>query len=356
MKFLLALVALQGAPLEAEKERIRSKPPLTAEARKAYSFPAVKVPEGRVTYRLAVVPLSFADRPSAAKDLDRLFFNEVAKYFDGASGKRFDLQGKVYAPVALGVERSKFEEPELDRALQALVAREGDGLTAAFDAVAFVAAGGLGARGGPLWPHKGTFRRRDVKPEYVLVSESMDGREVGIVAHEMMHLLGFRDKYDDEKAAVGDACILGTGYASPKPAPPCAECREKLGWAAPAPVDPRRAASVVLEPDVRRPLKVPLNPDASEYLLLELRERMLVWHVGGGRRIELVGRFPSESSDRLTPLSDPPLRGRTAGAWPVWITDIRIEDGKAWFRVGPDAPLTPLEEQRKANVGKRLGD
>jgi hypothetical protein len=72
--------------------------------------------------------------------------------------------------------------------------------------------------------------------------------------------------------------------------------------------------------------------------------------------VELLGRFPAETSDRLTPLSDPPFRGRSLGARPVWVTDIRWEDGKAWFKVGSDAPLTPVEERRRAAVGKRIGD
>jgi hypothetical protein len=87
-----------------------------------------------------------------------------------------------------------------------------------------------------------------------------------------------------------------------------------------------------------------------------MRDRLFVWHTGGGKTIELVGRYPTEASDRLTPLSEPSFRGRSRGARPVWITDIRIEDGKAWFRVGPDAPLTALEDWRRAHVGKRLGD
>jgi hypothetical protein len=103
-------------------------------------------------------------------------------------------------------------------------------------------------------------------------------------------------------------------------------------------------------------VRIPVTPDGEETLLLEMRDRLFIWHLGGGRKIELLGRYPAEASDRLTPFSEPSFRGRSLGARLVWITDIRIEDGKAWFRVGPDAPLTPLEEWRKSHVGKRLGD
>ena len=189
--------------------------------------------------------------------------------------------------------------------------------------------------------------------DYLLVPEEVP---VAIIAHEFMHLLGFADKYDDEKASVGDACIMGTGYSTKTPPPPCADCRGKLGWTSPGMVDPAHPQSILLGPDVTRSVRIPVTPEGDESLLLEMRDRLLVWHTGGGRKIELLGRFPSEACDRLTPLSEPPFRGRDLGARPVWITDIRIENGKAWFRVGPEAPLTPLEEWRRAHVGKRLGD
>jgi M6 family metalloprotease-like protein len=357
MKFLAALLLLRQDPLEAEKERLRSKPALTAEEKKGYAVPdAPAARPARRSYALAVLPLGFEDRKAGEADLAELFFGRVAKYFGRASGGRFELRGKVYAPVALDLRRSNFTDAALAGVVKAFLAREGEGILAAFDGLAFVAAGPMGARGTPLWPHQGTVAAGGREADFILVAESMNGREEGVVAHETMHLLGFRDKYDDEKAAVGAACILGTGYALDPPAPPCADCRQKLGWTAVAPVDPRRPARLVLPPGPAVAVKVPLNADASEYLLLETREDLMVWHVGGGKRIELVGRYPSTASDRLTPLSDPPFRGRTAGAWPVWLTDVRLEDGKAWFHIGSDAALTPLEEWRRSRVGKRLDD
>jgi hypothetical protein len=221
------------------------------------------------------------------------------------------------------------------------------------DGVAFVAAGGMAARGTPLWPHRGVVKSGDRSIDYLLVPEEA---AVAIVAHEFMHLLGFQDKYDDLKASVADACILGTGYSIKNPPPPCAECRAKLGWTSPAVVDPTRPAAIVLAPEAPRAVRIPITPDGEETLLLEMRDRLLVWHTGGGRNIALLGRFPADASDRLTPFSEPSFRGRSLGARPVWITDIRIQDGKAWFRVGPDAPLTELEEWRRSHVGKRLGD
>ena len=64
------------------------------------------------------------------------------------------------------------------------------------------------------------------------------------------------DKYDDEKAEVGGACILGTGYRTKTPAPPCVSCCEKLGWSWPGEVDPRRPASIAMNRDPKRFLKI----------------------------------------------------------------------------------------------------
>ncbi len=353
---LLLLMAFQEAPLEQEKERIRAKVPLTREEKKAYLPPAAPAGEFRGSFSLCVIPVAFPDVALGETDLKNLFFEKLAAYARDASGGSFKLMGRVQAPLTSTVPRGSFRKKDLEAAMAAFLAREGEGALAPFDGAAFVMAGGLEARGTPLWPHEETMRVGERTLKYILLAESADGRRLGIAAHEFLHLLGLEDKYDDRKAVVGRWCIMGTGYLSRDPALPCADCREKLGWARPAVLDPRRESSVVMAPDITHPLKIPLNADASEYLLLEMRDRLLVWHVGGGKKIEFLGRFPEETRDRLTPLSDPAFRGRSAGAWPLWITDIRLQDGTAWFKVGPSSPPTPLEEWRRARVGKRLGE
>jgi hypothetical protein len=353
------LAVLQAPPdplLERDRERIRTKLPLTAAERGEYSCPAAPAPKPRARYRLAVFPLSFSDRAIGAGNLREFFFDRLAAYYSTASGGQFKLDGQVQAPLVLAVERGKFAERDLEAAFLAWKAREGGKALEGVDGVAFVAAGPLGARGTPLWPHRDVLPAGDRTVDYILVAEEAGERSLGIAAHEFMHLLGFRDKYDDEKASVGGWCILGTGYNSKDPAPPCADCREKLGWTAPALVDPSSESRVVLEGGMGRSIKIPVNPDGTEYLLLELRDRLFIWHLGGGMTIELVGRWPTGTSDRLTPLSEPPFRGRTVGARDLWITDVRVEGGKAWFLVAPEAALTPIEERRRSQVGKRLGD
>jgi hypothetical protein len=343
---LLLLLAVQqeGAPIAQDRERIRTKTPLTAAEKAAYVAPAGPALKARESYTLTVVPLEFADRKLAGRDLSKLVFGGVGDYYARASGGKFKLEGKVVDRIALDVDRGAFERRMLEKAL---------GSVPAVDGVAVVAAGGMTARGTPLWPHRGIVKSGDRSIDYLLVPEEA---AVAIIAHEFMHLLGFQDKYDDEKALVADACILGTGYSIKSPPPPCAECRAKLGWTSPAVVDPSRPASVVLAPDPGRAVRIPVTPEGDESLLLEMRDRLFVWHVGGGRNIALLGRYPSDAGDRVTPLSEPSFRGRSFGARPVWITDIRVEDGKAWFQVGPEAPLTALEEWRRTHVGKRLGD
>jgi hypothetical protein len=342
---LLVLFAVQeDAPLAQEKERIRSRAPLSDAQKADYASPDGPAVKPRAAYTLAVIPVEFSDRKLGTRDLSKLVFGSVADYYAKASGGRFKLGGKVCDLVALEVERGGFERRDLEKALGGLPACDG---------VAFVAAGGLPARGAPLWPHRGVVRSGAREIDYLLVPEEA---AAAIVAHEFMHLLGFADKYDDEKASVADACILGTGYSIRTPPPPCAECRVKLGWVSPGVVDPSRASAVSLAPDPSRAIRIPVTPDGDETLLLEMRDRLFIWHTGGGLKIELLGRYPAEASDRLTPFSEPSFRGRSLGARAVWITDIRIEEGKAWFRVGPEAPLTPLEEWRRSHVGKRLGD
>ncbi|HLF95077.1 MAG TPA: hypothetical protein VJB14_16530 [Planctomycetota bacterium] len=342
--FLLLLAFAQDPPLAEELARIRSKPVLTEEEKKGYAFPPVKPLEGRRTYTLAVVPLRFRDGALGARNLSKLFFEDAARYFSAASGGRFELRGAVGEAAALDVERSKVAEADL-----AALAESRRGKA---DGVAIVAAVGPGARGSALWPHK--ERAREV--EYILVPEEASGRELGIVAHEFFHLLGLVDKYGDKRSDVGKACILATGYNEKDPALPCADCRRRLGWAVAAAWDCRQAAMIVMEPDLTRSLKILVNPEGTEALLLEMQERLLVWHLGGGTAIEFVGMYPSEGDDRLTPFSDPPFRGRSLGAVSPWITDIRVEGGKAYFKVASEGALTALEEWRRSRVGRRIGD
>ncbi len=341
---LLLLLLQEGAPVDQDRERIRSKSPLTDALKAGYRAPAVPPAKPREPYALAVVPVEFSDcKPGDAGKREKLF-RGLTDYYAAASSGRFKLDVKWGDKVSLPIGRDSFERKDLEKALAGAPAADG---------LAFIVPGGIASRGTPLWPHRGVVRSGEKEIDYLLVHEEAPA---AILAHEFMHLLGFADKYDDEKASVADACILGTGYSVRRPPPPCVECRLRLGWATAAEIDPAAPSSIVMDADPTRAVRIKLTPDGDESLLLELREKLLVWHTGGGRKIELIGRFPTESSDRLTPLSQPAFRGRSVGARPVCLTDIRLQDGKAWFHVSLDAPLTALEEWRREHVGKRLGD
>ena len=305
----------------------------------------------------AVIPLSFSDRAVDPAGLDVLLFTDVAAYFQKASTGAFTFKGKVFAPLTLGLARDRFREADLAAAAALFEAREGEGVLAGYDAAIFVAAGPVGARGGPLWPRQEDFRlgeRGERKVRAVFLARDAGDRAVGIAAHEFLHVLGLKDKYDDPKADVGKWCILGTGYSERTPPPPCADCRVKLGWTTFRDADPRAAAELGIDVRLDRALRIPLNADGTEALLLEARDRLFVWHTGGGKAIELTARL--EASNRLTPYSEPAFRPRTAGAWSAWITDVAFRDGRCVFRLAPEAPLTPDEAKRKADVGKRLGE
>ena len=307
-------------------------------------------PKPREALALAVVPVEFRDRAFGKADLDELLFRRVAGLYKTWSSGRFRLWGKVLEPVTLEVDRASFRDA--DRAVA--VERRKDAL-GAFDAAAFVAAGPLGVRGTPLWPHRETLPHEGRALDYVLLAEDSGEHAPGIAAHELLHVLGLEDKYDDPKADVGRWCLMGTGYSGRDPAPPCAECRLKLGWSAAVEVDPKQAREAALEAGLARVLRLPLNADGSETLLLERRgDAVFAWHTGGGARIELLARLGP--GGRLTPFSEKPFRPRSIGSRDVWVTEVRLEGGALHLRAGPDAPLTPDEERRKAGVGRRLGE
>lgn len=313
---------------------------------------AAPAPEPRRALTLAVVPVSFADARTDGRGLDDLLLKDVAAWYRRVSSGTFALRGRLYPPVALDVSRADFRD--LAAAARAVESREGEATLSAYDGAVFVLAGPVGARGGPLWPRHETVRIGERRIEAVVLPAEAGELAAGIAAHEIMHLLGLPDKYDDPRASVGRWCILGTGYSARDPAPPCADCRIRLGWTSVQAVDPRTARDVELAGGPAQALRVPLNAEGTEALLLEMRDRLFVWHTGGGATVELVARLAT--AERLTPFSERPFRPRTAGAWNAWVTDVKIEGGRATFRIGPQAVLTPDEEARKASVGKRLGD
>jgi M6 family metalloprotease-like protein len=363
---LLALLAPQDAEmdaaLKADRARIAAKKPLTKDEQKAYRPAAPRMSADRHTLRLKVIPVSFTDLAASRADLEKALLEPLATYYKAQSGGVFQLEPVLEEGRETAGPRSELAETTpgsaaevkvVGRVLRAEDVRDADGFL-------LVVAGDIGAPKTGLWPHAATIRLGGKEVDYILLPERGDARWFGIAAHETGHLLKLEDKYGDREAKVGRWCLMGTGYLEstkedPRPGPLCAVCREKLGWAQSQVHDPAAEGAYSLAPGVPS-VKVAVNKDGKETVVLEARGKsLLVWHTGGGRPIELAAILPSETRDRLTPWSDPPFRARTLGATNAWITDVRIQDGRAWFRLGPSAPLTPLEELRKSRVGKELG-
>jgi M6 family metalloprotease-like protein len=360
--FLFLQDAELDAALKADRARIAAKKPLTRDETRAYRAVAPRFSPDKVRFRLKAIPLSFADAPASRGDLRAALLDPLAAYYRGQSGGVFELESALLEARGAGVPRSELAAAAAGSAAeQKIVGRvlKTEDLEGA-DAFLLIAAGGIGSPKTGLWPHESTIRLGGKTVDYVLLPETGDHRWFGIAAHETGHLLKLEDKYGDREAKVGRWCLMGTGYLDatkedPRPGPLCAVCREALGWIPPLVHDTASEGAYSLAPGLAA-VKVPVNKDGKEAVVLEFRGRaLLVWHTGGGRPIELAAILPTEARDRLTPWSDPPFRARTLGASNVWITDVRVQEGKAWFRLGPSGDLTPLEELRRARVGRELG-
>ena len=363
----LALLLFQqdaelDAALKADRARIAAKKPLTRDETKGYRAVAPRLAPDKVRFRIKAIPLSFTGAPASRGDLRAALLDPLAAYYRGQSGGVFELEAALLEARAADVPRSELAAAAAGSAAeQKIVGRvlKAEDLEGA-DAFILIAAGGIGSPKTGLWPHESTMRVGGKTVDYVLMPETGDHRWFGIAAHETGHLLKLEDKYGDREAKVGRWCLMGTGYLDatkedPRPGPLCAVCREVLGWIPPLVHDPASEGAYSLAPGLAA-VKVPVNKDGKEAVVLEFRGRaLLVWHTGGGRPIELAAILPTEARDRLTPWSDPPFRARTLGASNAWITDVRIQEGKAWFRLGPSAELTPLEDLRRQRVGRELG-
>ncbi len=359
---LCALLCLgaQDAQLDdaiaRERTRIAAKVPLTEIERKAYAAPSASETKPVAAYRLAVLPCDFSDTKGGRELKDDL--EAVTAFYRTMSFKTFTLELSPQKRITLDATRDELAKwgtgNEAEKKLVAGVV----GAIENIDGVILVVAGEIGKRGTSLWPHQDSVEIGGRTIGYLIIPEDLGVRWRAIASHEFGHLLELEDKYEPS-AGVGKWCLMGTGYLGEpddkekKPLPLCAVCRAKLGWLALATVDPRKDASIVIENGGAVRLK--LNPDDKEALVLELRgERVLAWHTGGGKAIELTTQLPTGESDRLTPYSRPPLAGRAQGWYTAYVTDVRVEGAKAWIKVGTTAPLTPLEELLKSRVGKTI--
>jgi M6 family metalloprotease-like protein len=245
----------------------------------------------------------------------------------------------------------------------------------AFDAIAFVVAGPISGRPGTqLWPHQATLRVAGRTLPYIVLFE--DGRRfpsISVAVHELGHVLGLPDQFGSQQVDnLGLWCTMATGHKGleggrgARPNHLCAWCKMRLGWLRPTPVDPRAAQHLRLRPvenSADQAFQVLLQPDGSEYLLLENRGAtgfdaelpapgLLAWRVTDYGKVELEPAhglrsgelslriphqvpFPQPDRDSLTPLTSPTGRARTPFGRDAWLCGIRRHaNGEVTFSLG----------------------
>lgn len=307
-------------------------------------------------YNLAVLPVTFGENKTDSFPL--VFQKGVRNYFGKESAGKFRLPVKRYDGMRLNLSRealgkipirSSGETEVFRRILRGWMNREGAGVPALHDGVAFLVEGRIGARGYALWPHQGSLRIGRMKIDYVVMPSEAGKHTVGIAAHEFGHLLGLKDRYDMKRR-----CLMGTGYGADDPAPLCIFCRAELGWVTARNLPlPESEKFILAKGEV---LRVAINPAGTEKMVLAVRDGKLeVWRELRGRDREHIGLYPSESRDRCTPLSLPGFIGSSVGARETWLTDIRFVDGSALFLLADHGTPTPSERERQKSLGQTLG-
>ena len=328
LAFLVAQDPELDAALKADRARIAAKKPLTKDEVRNYKAVAPKVSADRLRFRLKTIPVSFSDVEASRADLAKALLEPLAAYYKAQSAGVFELEPFLLEARTTAGPRSELattasgSAAELKVVGRILRAEDLEGA----DGFLLVVAGEIGAAKTGLWPHAATIRLGSRDVDYVLLPERGDHRWFGIAAHEAGHLLKLEDKYGDREAKVGRWCLMGTGYLDstkedPRPGPLCAVCRDKLGWASPVVHDPASEGAYSLAPGAAS-MRVPINKDGKESVVLEARGKsLLVWHTGGGGD-RLAAILPTESRDQ--PRRGPsPFRGAHAGG------DGRVDHGRA---------------------------
>ena len=374
MKFLLLFLTgtlfFPGDALEearqGERERIARRIPLSADERDAWNAASRLSDKSRSSVEslsVDVQPFGFSDLPWKGDDTLTDSLDGVKRYFRALSRNRFSVRFRILSPILLGTSRMETARwPMGGKREEEMVSRLAGSPDEDHPPLLLVAAGKPADRESVLWPHGGDRK----KNRYVLIPGDLHGWEVGALAHELMHLYDLPDKYDLEKGAAGEWCLMGTGYRSrgkdglPAPGPLCAVCRDRMGWVTMRETKPAAdEAKIVLDPveEGGEALRVVLNRDGSDALVLEGRREkgLLIWHVREGHVPRFLGCYPSETTDRLTAWSEPSFRSDASGSGPVCITDIRQEEGKSWLVLSRETAWTPLERIRRSSSKKELG-
>jgi M6 family metalloprotease-like protein len=297
-------------------------------------------------------------------------------YYLEQSYGRLKVEGKAFDYVEVSRKRMDYNTGNraalLTEALDKLLAREGKDALKEFDGVFFIYAGGRAqvARGSLYWPHKSNVDHNGKRWPYFICPEGGDRMaNISVFCHEFGHMLGLPDLYSRPEnpgmEGAGLWCAMASQAGAGRPQHFSAWCKEKLGWLRPAVIDPTVKQKLVLGPVEGSPkecFKVLVQPDGSEYLLLENRTQtgfdkslpaggLLIWRVVGNRPVleeshgvggpAGPGRFltsvpfPSPANDSFTPFTTPSSRSQLGTGLPVYITNIRKRpDGKVTFHIG----------------------
>jgi len=353
------------------------------------------------TYKLAILPIDFSDVKHNEKitgaDWEKALFSKggysdksatgqgvfgsMNDYYQEISCGKFKVTGKYLDPVLMTKKREEYStttpasSPLLGEALDKLLEKDSKALDG-FDGVFFLYSGARvnTSRGGLYWPHKSTIQHKGKRWNYFICPEG--GREmasISVISHEFGHMLGLPDLYAKPEQpgseGLGVWCTMSTGHGRDgKPLHFSAWCKEKMGWLTPAVIDPTVKQKLILSPIMnsdKECYKVLIQPDGSEYLLLENRlkkgfdkdipgEGLLIWRVVNDRPIleeshgimgpngpqRFLGSipYPSKSNTAFTPLTTPSSKPLTGSGYGVHITNIRrLSDGRITFFIGYEA-------------------
>ena len=303
-------------------------------------------------------------------------FGSMHDYYFEQSYGNLKIEGKAFDYVELSKKRMEYNTGDRNvffkEAMDKLLEREGKEALKDFDGVFFIFAGGRMqvARGSLYWPHKSQFGYNNKSWTYFICPEGGDRMaNISVFCHEFGHMLGLPDLYARPEApgmeGVGIWSAMANQAGNGRPQHFDAWSKEKLGWIKPIVVDPRVKQKLILSPineSSKDCVKVLVQPDASEYLLLENRKKkgfdvslpaegLLIWRVVGNRPIleESHGvagpsgprlfpnavPFPSLANNAFTPFTTPSSRSPLGGGTPVFITNIQKRpDGKITFDIG----------------------
>ena len=345
-------------------------------------------------YKLAVIGVEYPDQKHnekvTLKDWQASMFSEgqyndrsptgqrvygsLNDYYRELSAGKFSVEGKFFDWVEVSNKRQDYMKGNrsalMTEAMDLILEQDGEDALKGYDGVFFLYAGNRvpTQRGGLYWPHRGSLTHKRKRWSYFIMQEGGNRMsDISVMCHEFGHMLGLPDLYSKDARAEGLSvwCAMSNQAGRGRPQHFSAWCKEQLGWLKPTVIDPRDKQKLILSPVERSAnecFKVLLQPDGSEYLLLENRrqfgfdaslpsEGLLIWRVVNNRPVleeshGIAGPagpqafrdavpYPSSSNNSFTPYTTPSSKAKSGEGLPVHITNIReLSDGRVSFYIG----------------------